>query len=136
MSVNEMFYPKDKEFTKAEKRAFAREELVYNVTEDILVLLEDMGVSKKDLANKLGKSPSFVTQVLSGARNMTLGTLSDICFAIEVKPSIRVHRESAITKLNAIWKVEDIPETPKQVRTSTRVVQSSPSKDFPWKNAA
>ena len=57
MSVNNMFYPKDKEFTKAEKRAFAREELVYNVTEDILVLLEDMGISKKDLANKLGKSP-------------------------------------------------------------------------------
>ena len=45
MSVNNMFYPKDKEFTKAEKRAFAREELVYNVTEDILVLIEDMGIT-------------------------------------------------------------------------------------------
>lgn len=88
MSAKDMFYPEGKEFSVAEKRAFAREELVYNVTEDILVALEDMGIAKKELARRLGKSKSYVTQILSGVRNMTLATLSDICFALEIKPKV------------------------------------------------
>lgn len=88
MSTKDMFYPEGKEFSSAEKRAYAREELVYNVTEDILITLEDLDVSKKELAQRLGKSRSFVTQILSGARNMTLGSLSDICVALGVKPKI------------------------------------------------
>ncbi len=135
MSVNDMFYPKDKEFTKAEKRAFAREKLVYNVTEDILVLLEDMGVNKKDLANKLGKSPSFVTQILSGARNMTLGTLSDVCFAIGAKPSIAISRESTLAKIDAIW--TEIDDTkPLRPKKATELIVKSIRPITPYKNAA
>ena len=92
MSAKDMFYPEDKEFSVADKRAFAREELVYNVTEDILVTLEDMGITKKELARRLGRSKSYVTQILSGIRNMTLGTLSDICFALEIKPKVFVNK--------------------------------------------
>lgn len=90
MSARDLFYPKGTNFSNAEEKAYAKEELVYNVTEDILVILEDMGISKIELAKKLGKSKSYVSQVLSGARNMTLGTLSDICFAIGIKPEIKL----------------------------------------------
>lgn len=88
MRVRDMFCSEGTKFSDAEERVFAREELVYNVTEDILVLLEDLHVSKKELARRLGKSRSYVTQILSGARNMTLGSLSDICFALGVKPKV------------------------------------------------
>jgi len=71
-----------------DERAYAREELVYNITEDILVSLEDMGVSKKELARRLGKSRSYVSQALNGSRNMTLGSLSDIYYALGVKPKV------------------------------------------------
>ena len=74
----------------AEDRAFAREDLVYNVTEDLLVFLEDNNISKKELARRLGKSKSYVTQVLSGSRNMTLGSFSDICFSLGFKPEIKI----------------------------------------------
>lgn len=94
MNAKNMFYPEGKEFSTAEERAYAREDLVYNVTEDILVALEDLEVSKKDLARKLGKSKSYVTQLLSGTRNMTLGTLSDICFALDLTPKVIVDSES------------------------------------------
>lgn len=114
MSVKDMFYSKDKEFTKAERRAFHRQELVYNVTEDILVLIEDMGISKKELAQKLGKSPSFVTQVLSGARNMTLGTLSDICFALDAKPSVTIMAEPTPRNLEAVREDVDLSAPPKK----------------------
>jgi len=89
-AMNTEIQPTNKEFSRAEERVYAREELVYNVTEDILVALEDLDVSKKELARRLGKSRSYVTQILSGARNMTLGTLSDICFALGIKPKVSI----------------------------------------------
>lgn len=93
MSIKDMLYPENKNFSNAEEKAFAREDLIYNVTEDLLVLLEDNDLSKKDLARKLGKSQAYVSQTLSGARNMTLGTLSDICYVLGVTPSINVGLE-------------------------------------------
>lgn len=75
---------------RAEKKLISREELIYNLTEDLLVLLEDKGVTKAELAKKLGKSRSYVTQLLSGSRNMTLGTLSDICYELSAKPVVRI----------------------------------------------
>ena len=76
--------------SKAEAKEVAREELIYHLTEDLLVMLERRGLSKADLARRLNKSPSFVTQVLSGSRNMTLRTLSDICYELDIKPIIKI----------------------------------------------
>lgn len=90
MSAKYMFYSKGTSFNNADERAYAREELVFNVTEDLLVMLEDLNVSKAELAKRLGKSKSYVTQMLSGSRNMTLGSLSDICFALGFKPEIKI----------------------------------------------
>lgn len=90
MSAKEMFYSKQKNFSNADERAYAREELVFNVTEDLLLMLEDLDLTKAELARRLGKSKSYVTQVLSGSRNMTLGSFSDICFALGFKPEINI----------------------------------------------
>ena len=76
--------------SKAERKAAARDELIYHLTEDLLVLLESKGIKKSDLARALGKSRSFVSQLLSGQRNMTLGTLSDICLELDVTPVVNV----------------------------------------------
>ncbi|ADE13261.1 hypothetical protein Nhal_0040 [Nitrosococcus halophilus Nc 4] len=73
---------------ESNRKICAREDLVVDVTEDLLIVMEDKGVSKSDLAQSLSKSKSFVTQILSGSRNMTLHTLSDICFALNIKPKI------------------------------------------------
>jgi len=108
MSAKDMFYSEDKEFSNAEEKAFAREELVYNVTEDILVALEDLEISKKELARRLGKSRSFVTQVLSGARNMTLGTLSDICFSVGARPIITLTIDSTQDREEFQWQNEKL----------------------------
>lgn len=84
---NWKFYPGDFEYN-ADGRMYARQELVYNITEDFLVIMENQNVSKQDLAKKLGKSKSYVSQLLSGRRNMTLGTFSDMCFALGFKPML------------------------------------------------
>lgn len=88
MNARYMFYSENHQFSNEEDKVYAREDLVYNVTEDILVIMEDMGINKKELADKLGKSRAYITQILSGSRNMTLGTFSDICFSLGFKPEI------------------------------------------------
>jgi len=98
--------------TKNEQnKLVAREKLIYNLTEDLLVLLEDRGMTKAELAKALGKSRSYVTQVLSGSRNMTLGTLSDICHELNAKPIVRVlpNGSKVLTyEQNPIWLKEEI----------------------------
>lgn len=88
MSAKDLFYGAGHTFGRAEARAYAREDLIYNVTEELLVQMEELGVTKLELARRLGKSRSYVTQLLSGARNMTLGTLSDICFELGITPRV------------------------------------------------
>lgn len=90
MNPKDLFFTEETTLSRADERFFARDKVIFNVTEDILVLMERHEISKKELARRLGKSKSFVTQVLSGARNMTLGTLSDICFELGVEPNVRV----------------------------------------------
>jgi transcriptional regulator with XRE-family HTH domain len=88
MKSKNLFYNESVNFSNAEERAYAREDLVYNVTEDLLIIMEDNDISKVELSRRLGKSKSYITQILSGSRNMTLSTFSDICFALNFKPKI------------------------------------------------
>ncbi|EPB5652907.1 transcriptional regulator [Citrobacter braakii] len=69
-------------FPYISEREMASERLVFNATEDILLAMQDAGVNKCELAKKLGKSASHVSQLLDGTRNMTLKTLSDISYAL------------------------------------------------------
>lgn len=89
------------------KKISLREDLIIDVTEDLLIALEDKGISKAELAKKLNKSKSFVTQTLSGARNMTLRTLADFCYALELKPSISLKDITTKHCINGEHKVFD-----------------------------
>lgn len=92
---NDSLYHTEVEMHSEEyKRLYAAEELTFNVTEDILIQMEDRGVSKSDLAEKLGKTKAYISQLLSGSRNMTLRTLADICFALDIKPTVCFEEEA------------------------------------------
>ena len=61
---------------------FAKEELAFEATELIAELMEKKHVSKAELAQRIGKSKAYVTQVLSGSRNITMHTLAGLTFAL------------------------------------------------------
>ena len=63
-------------------RNLARGSYLFRVTEDILVAMEDLGISKSELASRLGISKPRISQLLKGSSNMTIGTLSDIAFEL------------------------------------------------------
>lgn len=64
-------------------RLLAQESLILDVTEEICRVLESTKINRQELAKRLGKSKGFVTQVLSGERNMTLRTAADLATALD-----------------------------------------------------
>ncbi len=60
------------------KRLLAQETLILDATETVCEWLAAEGLSRADLAEKLGRSPAYVSQLLNGSRNMTLRTLADV----------------------------------------------------------
>lgn len=50
--------------------------------------LEELGMSRTELAEKLGKKPSSVTRVLSGTANITLQTIAEYDAALDLGISL------------------------------------------------
>jgi transcriptional regulator with XRE-family HTH domain len=68
---------------KEYRRLVEQETLIFEVTEAIAEVLDGEGRSKSDLARALGRTKGFVSQLLSGSRNMTLRTVADLAFALD-----------------------------------------------------
>lgn len=99
------------EASSAENRRLLREEeFILEVTEVLSAMLNNEGISKVELARRLGKTKGFVTQILSGSRNLTLRTVADVAdalgYQIELKPrkqgrtlEIRDSRSTAVAEV-------------------------------------
>jgi transcriptional regulator with XRE-family HTH domain len=67
----------------AEERRFFERELLYGETaETIGALLRELGVTQKELADRLGLSEARVSRILNARENMTLRTLTDVAWAL------------------------------------------------------
>lgn len=62
-----------------------QERLILEATELIAQRMEEQGVSKAELARRIGRSRAYLTQLLTGSRNMTLRTLADLASALEFR---------------------------------------------------
>lgn len=84
------------------ERALAQEMFIESVTEKLLELMDQEDVSRAELARRIGKGRSFITQILDGSRNMTLRTVADLAFAlghqlvVEERPRAEVSRARAL----------------------------------------
>lgn len=70
------------------KKFYAIEGLLADASQMISDLLVERSLKKADLARMLGKTPAFVSQLLSGNSNMTLRTLAEAAYALDAKISI------------------------------------------------
>jgi transcriptional regulator with XRE-family HTH domain len=79
-------------------RLLAQEELILEVTEVLCGLLEQEKVSRKELADRLGKTKGFVSHLLNGGRNLTLRTVADILHVLGYKVTLtpqKIHGEGS-----------------------------------------
>jgi transcriptional regulator with XRE-family HTH domain len=59
-------------------RLFQQERAIYEVTELIESVMSEIGVTRSQLAAKLGQSKGWVTQLLDGEKNKTIRTVADV----------------------------------------------------------
>ncbi len=77
-------------FERGKQRdAFWVETATLDFTEEIIARMEQLGVSKSELANRLGKTPQFVTKLLRGSNNFTIETMVKV--ARRLNAEVRVH---------------------------------------------
>lgn len=72
------------------RRLLRQEELILEITEALTEAMERAGVSKAELARRLGKTRGFVSQILAGGRNLTLRTIADVGDALNYKITVQV----------------------------------------------
>lgn len=75
------------------RRLLREEELILKVTEAVGAVMEKEHISKAELAKRLGKTKGFISQLLSGGRNLTLRTLADLVDALGYRVTIAVSRD-------------------------------------------
>lgn len=83
-----------REHDNESERLIQQEELILDVTETMVEVLEKVGVTRKVLAERLGCTLGYVSQLLGG-RNLTLRTISDVAFVLNVRPSFVMTQEGA-----------------------------------------
>lgn len=90
----ERFY----EGSEGNRRLLAQEELLFDVSDAIHDALEREGMTQKQLADSLGCTPSFVSQVLAGDQNLTLRTLADIAHAMDFSVQFQFRKNIAVQR--------------------------------------
>ena len=104
-------YLEDPEFAKL----MAQGDLIMEVTETLCELLEKEKISRKELAERLGKSKGFISQLLNGGRNLTLRTVADILHVLGYKVSLipqKLRQESNVIELQTFQDRYTKPQKP------------------------
>jgi transcriptional regulator with XRE-family HTH domain len=74
-----------------DRRLLNQEKLILGVTEALSEAIEERGLTRSEVAKRLGKTKGFVSQLLAGGRNLTLRTVADIADAIGISLKVAVH---------------------------------------------
>ena len=56
---------------------------ILELTEEVVRRMSEQGVSRSELARRLGTSPAYVTKLLRGNANLTLATMARLARALE-----------------------------------------------------
>lgn len=90
-------------------RLLEQEMLIMEATERLTELMALHDVSKAELARRLGRSRSYVTQLLESGRNMTMRTAADVAYVLGHR--LRVGQEGLPSSAHADpeWRGRVIP---------------------------
>lgn len=67
------------------RRIYEQERLLVDATELLSTVMESTKTKRTELAERLGRTKSYVTQILRGNQNLTLKTLADAFFALNYR---------------------------------------------------
>lgn len=108
----------DKEFA----RIFAQEDLIEEAGELIVRAMDRENISKNELSQRIGVSRPYITQILSGSRNITLRTFADLMYAMNEKVLITSTSISDMDDSNAMCWVVKSPKFTSIAKWDTETV--------------
>ena len=131
---------------KAQKKSFgdlfakARERLAYHVegaivefTEELFILMRCEGISKGELARRLGCKPAYITKLLSGQNNFTLETMVKTARALRAE--LKIHLQPSAT--NPQWTdVDTFSKTQQATSPSLAILPSEAFRTVRGSNSA
>lgn len=77
------------------------------VVKTVAQAAKNKGMSRKDIADKIGRKPSQITTLLSGPGNWTLDTISDLLFSVDSEMDYEVVPFSKRSKSNIHHEILD-----------------------------
>jgi transcriptional regulator with XRE-family HTH domain len=123
---------KYKRFLKQPNKSveYWRETAVLDFTEELAKAMNDVGMTRTDLAERVGASKSYVTKVFSGESNFTIETMAK--FAIAVDHAVRIH--IAPLGSHTVWMDRHLNHNVVTYDAPAMIVnlQKTPVDDFRW----
>lgn len=86
-------YDRFEKSSEAARRLLRQEELILDVTCTLAEALDREGMMKTSLAQNLGRTKGFVSQLLAGGRNLTLRTIADMADALGYRVKVVLEKE-------------------------------------------
>jgi transcriptional regulator with XRE-family HTH domain len=65
--------------------------MITKLTNEIVVLMREYGITRADLAGRMGVSPGRISQVLSGGENLTVRTLASLATALDAEFDVQLN---------------------------------------------
>ncbi len=92
-------------YEEAEKHlSYWVEGAIIDFTEELCRVMEEKGVSRAELARRIGSSPAYITKILRGNSNFTLSSMVRVARALEHEVHIHLARPYAMTR----W-IDELP---------------------------
>jgi transcriptional regulator with XRE-family HTH domain len=71
--------------------------LITHLTNEITWYMHERGLTRADLANRMGVSPGRISQVLSGGENLTMRTLAGLASALDARFEVTLTPQQPMT---------------------------------------
>jgi transcriptional regulator with XRE-family HTH domain len=89
---------------------FVLETSLLNIAEQIAREMEARRITKAELANRMGVSRAYITQLLRGDTNISIGTLFKVTASLNLQPTIQLKRRDVFISANfAKLELKSIP---------------------------
>lgn len=114
-------------FAEAEKHPdFHKELAILEFTEELWRVMQEKGVSGTELGRRIGSSQAYISRVLNGGANFTLGTMTKLAMGLGMELKMHLAPAHAVT----VWR-DYYAMGPKTSDASGRVIEVTFSEASP-----
>jgi transcriptional regulator with XRE-family HTH domain len=92
---------------------FWLQEAIVDFTEEVTRKMEEEGLTRAKLSEKIGVNPAYITKILRGNTNFTLETMVKVARALNSRVRIHLQREDCQSEWMEFLKAEPLASDPK-----------------------